>query len=52
MVQSSAEVVALTAVFTALQFVAVGLRIQVRRFKRLSLGPDDYLVFAASVSVV
>ena len=39
-----------SVVLPVIAILAVGLRIQARRLKSLSFGPDDYLVMAALVS--
>lgn len=49
MVQSSGEVIALTAVFTFLALFFVGLRIWARQTRHLALETDDILILLAAV---
>ena len=47
--QSSGMIIALTAVFTALELFSVGLRMKSRQLTKVSFAVDDYLVLAAAV---
>lgn len=49
MAQSSGEVIALTAVFTFLALLFVGLRIKARQVRKLALAIDDILILLAAV---
>lgn len=49
--QSSGEVIALAAVFMALELIFVGLRVAARFQRKLSLGVDDYLIITAAVGL-
>lgn len=51
MAQSSGELIALSVVFSVVAMVFVGLRWWARYCKDLELELDDFLIFAAAVSL-
>ena len=48
----STAILAVSVVFIVLCSIALALRIQARRFSRLSLQADDFVICAAVVSIV
>lgn len=46
---SEASVIATSVIFIVLGILTVGLRFKVRRDRKLSLGPDDWLILGGLV---